>query len=93
LMASISFETTSLIYLTIVLTVLNAFVKPFLQLISLPLTIMSLGFFYLIINAIVLSIAFTITNAGANSFFAIFIASILLSIINSMVSSFIGIEK
>ena len=89
-MGSIKIEGSSLIMLTIILSILNGLVKPLLQLIALPLTILTFGFFSLVVNAIVLSLAFNMTGgAYAASFGSIFLASILLSII----SSIIGVNK
>ena len=44
----------------IVLSLLNTFVKPVLTLIAFPITLMTLGFFQLIINAFILSLASSI---------------------------------
>ncbi len=43
------------------MSVLNVLVKPFLQLISLPITVMTLGFFSLIVNGIVFGLAAFLT--------------------------------
>ena len=42
---------------SIILAVLNVFVKPFLILITLPITVVTFGFFLIVINAITLKIA------------------------------------
>ena len=48
----------SLIVLTLFFGILNSLVKPVLQLLSLPITILSLGLFSFAINAIILKLAF-----------------------------------
>ena len=89
-MDSISIESSALIGLTITLAILNSLLKPLLHLIALPLTIVTFGIFALVVNAIVLNIAFSLSaGATASGFGSIFLASILLSII----SSIIGVEK
>jgi putative membrane protein len=89
-MGSIQIEGSALIGLTIILAILNGFVKPFLKLITLPLTILTFGIFSLFVNAIVLSLAFNLSGgAYAANFTSIFFASILLSIISSV----IGVTK
>lgn len=42
---------------SIILAVLNVFVKPFLILITLPITVVTFGFFLIVINAITLKIS------------------------------------
>ncbi|MEY2963847.1 MAG: hypothetical protein RL754_1108 [Bacteroidota bacterium] len=50
---------TTAIGLAIILGILNATLKPLLVIITLPVTIMTLGLFLLIINAIIIGIADT----------------------------------
>lgn len=74
----------SAIILAIVLALLNAFVKPILILLTLPINILTLGLFSLVINLIILYLAaaivpgFRIDNLLSALFFGI-----LLAIINS----------
>jgi len=74
-----------------ILTILNTFVKPLIVLFTIPLTIASLGLFYLVINAIIILMTagmmrenFVITNFLVAFFAAIFIA-ILQSFIRKKV--------
>lgn len=77
----------------LVLAIADAIVKPILQVLTLPITILTLGIFYLFINAIVLVIASNISLAlfGAgvafSSLFIAFIASIIISIVESILSA------
>ncbi|MCU7617150.1 phage holin family protein [Chryseobacterium sp. PBS4-4] len=72
----------------IVLGILNLILKPILSLFGLPLTIITLGFFALVINAIIILVAdYFIDSMEVNGFWWAFIFSILLSIITSLANS------
>ena len=72
----------------VVLGLLNLIVKPVLSLFGLPLTIITLGFFALVINAIIILIAdYFIDSMNIDGFWWAFIFSILLSIITSLANS------
>ncbi|WP_326984467.1 phage holin family protein [Chryseobacterium sp. MYb264] len=78
---------TAIIF-AIVLGILNLIVKPVLSLFGLPLTIITLGFFALVINAIIILIAdYFIDSMTVDGFWWAFIFSILLSIITSLANS------
>ncbi|CAA7387425.1 phage holin family protein [Chryseobacterium fistulae] len=78
---------TAIIF-AIVLGVLNLIVKPFLSLLGLPLTIITLGLFALVINALIILIAdYFIDNMMVDGFWWALIFSILLSIITSLANS------
>ena len=75
----------------VVLAILNLFVKPILQLFGLPLTIITLGFFALVINAlIILLAAYFIDSMRVDGFWWAFIFSILLSVITSLANSMLS---
>lgn len=79
---------SSAIIFAIVLGVLNIFVKPILNLFGLPLTIITLGFFALVINAAIILIAdYFIDSMVVDGFWWAFIFSILLSVVTSLASS------
>ena len=68
-----------------VLAVLNAFVKPVLIILTIPLTIFTLGFFLLVINAFIIMLAGKIVPGfTVDSFWWALLFSIVLSIINSL---------
>jgi len=78
---------TAIIF-AIVLGVLNLIVKPVLSLFGLPLTIITLGFFALVINALIILIAdYFIDSMIVDGFWWAFIFSILLSVITSFANS------
>lgn len=79
-------STKSLILLTIILGLLNFFVKPIIKILTLPANILTLGLFSFVINAFVLKMAFMlVSGAELNGFFAAIISSILLSISNCII--------
>lgn len=79
---------TGAVIFAIVLGVLNLILKPILSLFGLPLTIITLGFFALVINAIIILVAdYFIDSMQVNGFWWAFIFSILLSIITSLANS------
>jgi putative membrane protein len=64
-------DPTTLILAAVLLGVINAFVKPILVILTLPITVLSLGIFLLVINAAMLALVawmlpgFTISGFGA----------------------------
>ena len=78
----------TLFFLAFILVI--ATLKPLMKLVFLPLTFFSFGFFSLIINAAVLSIAFSFAHGSyMMGFHTAIIASILLSIVNAAINSYI----
>ncbi|ALR30781.1 MULTISPECIES: phage holin family protein [Chryseobacterium] len=76
------------IIFAIVLALLNLIVKPVLSLFGLPLTIITLGLFALVINALIILIAdYFIDSMVVDGFWWALIFSILLSIITSLANS------
>ena len=65
----------------IVIALINVFIKPILQFISLPITFLTLGLFSLVINAVLLMFAGYITPGfTVSGFLSALIGSILLSL-------------
>lgn len=78
--------TTAVIF-AIVLGLLNLIVTPILKLLGLPLTIITLGLFSLVINALVILIAdYFIDGMNIDGFWWAFIFSIALSVITSLLN-------
>jgi len=68
---------------SIVLGVLNTFLKPILLLLTLPITILTLGLFALVLNTfIVLLVSVLVPGFFVESFFSAFLFSILLSLVS-----------
>ena len=84
LFEGIYIETNALVMMTIIFCILNTIVKPILHLFALPFTIMTLGLFTLVINGIVLNLAFSFVNgAYCDSLITCIGASVVLSILNT----------
>ncbi len=74
-----------------ILGILNALVRPFLVLLTLPLTIISLGLFILVINAIIFQLAGAIVpGLVISSFWSAFKGSLVVSLVSWIVNSYIG---
>ncbi|MBL1220317.1 phage holin family protein [Chryseobacterium sp. L7] len=79
---------SSAIIFAIVLGILNIFVKPILGLLGLPLTIITLGLFALVINALIILIAdYFIDSMVVDGFWWALIFSVLLSFVTSLANS------
>ena len=75
-----SFWTALLV--AIVLGLLNALVKPVLQFLSFPITILTLGLFLFVINTIIILIcSYLVSSFQVNGFWSALLFSIVLSII------------
>lgn len=74
------------ILVAVVLSLLNVSVKPVLVLFTIPFTVITLGFFLLVINAFIIEIAAWLLhpNFAVASFWQALFFSIILSIINSI---------
>lgn len=71
----------------IVLAIINSSLKPLLQLVSLPLTIMTLGIFALVINGLmVLLVGFLVPGFTVSGL----LAAILFSLVVSIVGAFLN---
>ncbi|MCF0114948.1 MAG: phage holin family protein [Erysipelotrichaceae bacterium] len=81
----------TLMALAVVLGILNATLKPVFKLLSFPITFVTLGLFTLVINGLVLSLAFTfVSGAAIYDFPTAMLASIVLSIVNGFFNSIFG---
>lgn len=79
---------TALAFAALVLGAINAVVRPILVILTLPITVVTLGLFYLVVNGVAFGLAaalvpgFSISSIGA---------AILGALLTSLVSWFIGI--
>ena len=78
--------------LVVILGVLNATVKPIIKLFSLPLTIMTLGLFSFVINAVIILIADAMMGIHfeTNGFLSALGFGLVIGILNSFADLFIG---
>lgn len=72
----------------LVLGLVNAFVRPILMLVSLPLTCATLGLFVFVINALMLLLVSAIPQLGfhVDGFLSALIGSILISLVSGVIS-------
>lgn len=72
------------------LGVLNALIRPILIILTLPLTVLTLGFFILVVNALMFELAaFFVSGLQIASFWSAFFASIVVSIVSWLMSGLI----
>ena len=87
------FAETWVCFVGLFLNIVDSFVKPFLTVISLPLTIITLGIFQLVVNSFMLELAsylsVNLLGVGISiaSFGSAFMGSILVSITRSILDS------
>jgi putative membrane protein len=85
--------TTALI-VAIVLGLLNIFIKPILVILTLPVTILTLGLFLLVINALIILLCTNIVGGfSVDSFWTALIFSIILSLLQSIMNGILGEGK
>jgi len=84
---------TALVFV-LILGVLNAIVKPVLKLISLPITILTLGLFLLVINVVVIQLAdMLIPGNLVQGFFNSLIFGLVLSIVTALIDMLLSSRK
>lgn len=70
-----------------VLSLVNIFVKPLLIVLTIPITILTLGIFLLVINALmILLVDFFVPGFSVDGFWWALAFSVILSLFNSMIS-------
>lgn len=81
----------SALLVAVVLAFLNNIVKPILTILTIPITIFTLGFFLLILNAIMIIIAAKlIPEFHVQSFWWAFLFSLILSLVTSLLNGILG---
>ena len=87
---------TAIALFGLVLSLINISVKPVMQVLSLPITVITLGIFYLVVNTLMLYIAAWLANGifqvglVIDSFGSAFVASIVISIVSALVNALVG---
>lgn len=83
----------------LILSLINISIKPILQVLSLPITCLTLGIFYLVVNTAMLYLAAWAAEGIFDvylhiaTFGSAFVASIVVSIVSALVNSLIGNES
>lgn len=81
-------STSSLIISALLLGFANAVLRPLLVILTLPLTLLTLGFFLLVINALMLLlVAKVVSGFKISGFWTAFFASLLISILGMALGS------
>lgn len=89
----------SLAIVAVIIALLNMSIKPIMQLLGLPISVLTLGLFYIVINTALLYIAAGISNTIFSTGFNIetfgsgFVASIVISIVSTIVNSITGANR
>jgi putative membrane protein len=78
---------TTAIVVAIVLGILNTFLKPVLQILALPITILTLGLFYFVVNVFIIYLATYLVDGFSISNF---ISALLFGLVVSVVSAILG---
>lgn len=81
------------IIFALVLGIVNAVVKPILTILTIPVTVFTLGLFLLVINALMIQLAsYFVNGIYVDTFWWALLFSILLSLLSSLISAFLGGE-
>ena len=82
------------VIVAVVIALLNMFVRPLLVFFTLPATIVTLGLFLFVINAIIILLAAKLVDGFVvNGFFSALLFSVLLSVFRSFLFSLLKEEK
>lgn len=95
LFSGISFQTLQSLFVAgLLLGIVNTFVRPLLVLLTLPLSVVTLGFFVLVINALMLLfVAWLVPGFVVAGFWSGFFVALFVSVLSFIVNSLIGINQ
>ena len=91
--------TIAVIVMALVLSLINASIKPIAQILAIPVTVLTLGIFYLVVNALLLELAAWLSagifgsGIAIASFGSAFVGSIVISIVSSIVDNIMSKEN
>lgn len=80
----------------LILSLINISIKPIMQVLSLPITFITLGIFYLVVNTFMLYVAAWLANGifqvgiDIATFGSAFVASIVISIVSGIMNAIVG---
>ena len=74
----------------LVLGLVNAVVRPIMIFLTLPLTILTLGLFLLVVNALAVAIVAALTPLNVTGFGGAVLGALVLTVISALLSSLIG---
>jgi putative membrane protein len=70
----------------LVLGIVNAFIRPLVLILTLPVNILTLGLFTLVVNAFMLYIVSAVTSLQVSNFLAAFMGALLIAVISTVLS-------
>ena len=77
----------------LVLGLVNAVVRPVMIVLTLPLTLVTLGLFLLVVNAITLGIVVALTPMASTGFGTTLVAALVLTVISTALNALIGARR
>ncbi len=84
-------STITALIVAIVLGLLNSFIKPILIVLTIPITIVTLGLFLLVINIIIIKWAASLVPGfSVDGWFSALIFSLVVSFVSSLIEALIG---
>lgn len=91
----IAFESARVLFIAgLMLGLVNTFLKPLLLILTLPLTVLTLGFFVLVLNALMLLlVAWLVPGFVVAGFWSGFFVALFVSLFSFIVNSLIGYNK
>jgi putative membrane protein len=90
---SVDYYTTAIL-VALVIALLNTFLKPLLVLLTIPVTVLTLGLFLLVINAFIILLTSELINGfRVDGFWWAMLFSIILSVVTSILESLAGVHK
>lgn len=82
------------VLVAVVLSLLNLIVKPLLIILTLPVTLITLGLFLLVINAVIILLASKlVTGFWVDGFWTALLFSLLLSLLQAVLFTFLKEDK
>lgn len=87
----------TLIFVAVIIAFVNEFIKPIAKVLSAPITFLTLGFFALVVNALLLMLVSWIARAFSlgfwvTGFWPAFFGAIIISIVSALVGAFLGVK-
>lgn len=88
-----------IVIFALILSLINISIKPILQVLSLPISVLTLGIFYLIVNTLMLYLAAWLANGlfgigfWISGFGSAFLASIVISLVTVIVNSIVASDN
>ena len=83
--------TVTALIVALVLGLLNSFIKPILVVLTIPITILTLGLFLLVINIIIVKwVAGIVPGFTVNGWFSALLFSLVVSFTSSLIEAIIG---